>query len=272
MSGIVPDVWRVVARRDEAPSVVTLDLAPVAGRLPTFRPAQVNMLCVPGVGEVPISVSSDPADDRWHSHTIRAAGPVTAALAALAPGDEVGVRGPYGTSWDCESAEGCDVVAVAGGIGLAPLRSAIETVARRRNSYGRVLVLVGARTPADVVFAADLDRWRARDIDVRVTVDHADASWTGPVGLVTALLDDVALDASRTTLWVCGPDRMMQAVGALAVARCVPASCVRLTLERNMRCAVALCGHCQLGPLLVCRDGPVVTYDRIASFYDVPEV
>ena len=272
MTGLVPDVWRVVARHDEAPAVVTLDLAPAAGRPPPFRPAQVNMLCLPGVGEVPISVSSDPQQPAWRSHTIGAAGPVTSALWALGPGDDVGVRGPYGTSWECEAAEGCDVVMVAGGIGLAPLRSALMTVARHRNRYDRVLLLVGACTPADVIFAADFERWRTRDIDVRVTVDHADASWTGPVGLVTDLLAAVEIGESRTAVWMCGPDRMMQTVGAAVVGRGVAAPCVRLALERNMCCAVALCGHCQLGPLLVCRDGPVVTYDRVAAFYAVAEV
>jgi len=272
VTGLVPDVWRVVARRDEAPAVVTLDLSPVVGSPPPFRPAQVNMLCLPGVGEVPISVSSDPGQPAFRSHTIRAAGPVTGALCGLQPGDELGVRGPYGTSWECEAAEGCDVVVVAGGIGLAPLRSALTTVARHRNRYGRVVLLIGARTPADVIFGADLDRWRARDVDVRVTVDHADASWAGPVGLVTDLLAAVEIDESRTAVWMCGPDRMMQAVGATVVRRGVAAACVRVTLERNMRCAVALCGHCQMGPLLVCRDGPVVTYDRIAAFYAVAEV
>jgi anaerobic sulfite reductase subunit B len=192
--------------------------------------------------------------------TIRAVGAVTRALCAASPGDMIGVRGPFGTDWGLSIADGRDVLIVAGGIGLAPLRPVVLAALDQRARYDRVVLLVGARSPDDLIFTRELDTWRRRDADVRVTVDHGIAGWTGQVGLVTRLIDGAIEDPADTAAFVCGPEIMMRLCSEALVNRGVAASDIRVSLERNMRCGAALCGHCQLGPLLLCRDGPVVNY------------
>jgi NAD(P)H-flavin reductase len=224
------------------------------------------MLYVYGVGEVPVSVSgsgpggSQGSRDQVLVQTIRAVGAVTRALCAAAPGDMIGVRGPFGTDWQVHGADGRDMLVVAGGIGLAPLRPVVLTALAERARYDRVVLLIGARSPDDLVFTRELETWRRRDADVRVTVDHSSADWTGQVGLVTKLIDAAIEDPADTAAFVCGPEIMMRLCSEALVDRGVPATDIRVSLERNMRCGAALCGHCQLGPLLLCRDGPVVSY------------
>lgn len=248
----------------ETPGVATYDIAfdgPGAGY--SFLPGQFNMLYLPGVGEVAISVSSDPAEPATLRHTIRTAGNVTKAIARLKPGDRIGVRGPFGTAWPVERLRGQDVVVAAGGLGLAPLRPAIYHLVRHRGDYGRVAVLYGARTPSDLLYANEYDTWRAAGIDVQVTVDVGTPEWRGQIGFVTAPLARLALDPARTAVLACGPEPMMRFVAAGAVGRGVPADRVFVSLERNMNCAVGLCGHCQFGPTFVCKDGPVFPFDRV---------
>lgn len=269
MTTLPPSPWRVLmttvrAVVPETPGVTTYDLAfddPAAGY--TFRPGQFNMLYLPGVGEAAISVSSDPAEPQKLRHTVRAVGNVTRALARLVPGDKLGVRGPYGTAWPVDEFRGLDVVVAAGGLGLAPLRPVIYHALRRRADYGRVTVLYGARTPGDLLYAAEYDAWRAGGIDVQPVVNAAPAGWRGAVGFVTAPLASMPLDPARTGVVTCGPEPMMRFVAAGAVARGVPAGRVFVSLERNMNCAVGLCGHCQFGPAFVCKDGPVFPFDRV---------
>jgi NAD(P)H-flavin reductase len=189
-------------------------------------------------------------------------GAVTRALHAAQPGSLIGVRGPFGTSWDVASAAGRDVVIVAGGIGLAPLRPVVLSALADRSRYGRIVLLTGARTPGDLLYADDLERWRRDGVEVAVTVDRADSGWSGEVGLVTALIEPAGL----------APDVMMRFTADALAARGIPASQIWVSLERNMRCGVGWCGHCQLGPLLVCRDGPVVSYDRAAALMTVREL
>ena len=266
-----PEQWRVTGIRHETSDVVTLDLTPP--RPFTFLPGQFNMLSLPGLGEVPISISGDPADTGDILHTIRDVGPVTRALCALRPEQQVGVRGPYGTSWPVADAEGGDLVIVAGGIGLPPLRPALYAALSRRDRFGRVVLLYGARTPADLLFIDELTTWRARfDLDVAVTVDAADRDWHGDVGVVPDLVKRVPLDAPSATAFMVGPEVMMRfTVRALAAAG-VPDGRIYLSMERNMQCAVAMCGHCQLGPFLVCRDGPVFGYPELAPWLAIREV
>jgi len=268
---IEPQSWQVTAVRLEAPGVVTLDLTPPGPF--EFLPGQFNMLYQPGVGEVPISISSSPADSSHVLHTIRDVGPVTKALCALQPGDRVGVRGPYGTSWPVAAAEGGDLVVVAGGIGLPPLRPALYQVLSSRGRFGRVTVLYGARTPDDLLFADELSAWRGRfDMDVTVTVDAADSGWHGNVGVVPDLIKRAAFDPDATTALVVGPEIMIRfTVRALGAAG-VTDDRVYVSMERNMQCAVAMCGHCQLGPFLVCRDGPVFSYRKLARWLGIREV
>jgi NAD(P)H-flavin reductase len=271
---LVPEPWAVRAAHRELATTVTLDVVPAGGGPPPpFAPAQFSMLTVFGVGEVPISISSDPAERDHHAYTVRAAGAVTTALCGLQPGDVIGLRGPLGNRWGTAAAEGGDVVFVAGGIGIAPLRSAIHEVLARRDRYGRVAILYGSRGPDDILYAGFLHELRQRfDLDVAVTVDRPTRDWQGDVGLVTALVPRVAIDWPHATAFVCGPDVMMRAVGRTLVEAGADPARVELTLERNMRCGVGLCGHCQLGRIFVCTDGPVVAYGDIASFYSVAEV
>jgi len=229
------------------------------------------MLYLPGIGEAAISVSSDPDQRGTIAHTIRAVGNVTNALARLAVGEQVLVRGPFGTPWPIDRFAGRDVVIVAGGLGLASQRAAIRQLARRTDG-GRTIVLHGARRPAGLLYAAEYDLWQGAGIDVRTVVDEGDASWTGRFGLVTHLLADVQLDSLATVILCCGPDAMMVGVAEAAIHRGVAAESIFLSLERNMACAVAHCGLCQFGPHFVCRDGPVLRYDRVASLMQVSQL
>ncbi len=263
--------WQVTARRAESHDTVTLELEPPEPF--GFEPGQFNMLRVPGIGEVPISISGDPSRPGPVLHTIRDVGAVTHALCGLQPGQRAGVRGPYGTSWPVRAAEGGDVVIVAGGIGLPPLRPAIYHVLAHRASYGKVVLLYGARTPADLLFTDELAAWRSRfDLAVEVTVDSAGRDWHGNVGVVPDLIARAVFDPETTVAFTVGPEIMMRfAVRALLSAG-VAEDRVFLSMERDMQCAAALCGHCQLGPFLLCRDGPVVGYRPLARWMGVREL
>jgi len=268
-----PAVWHVTQARRETHNTFTIHVAPPHGVPYGFEPGQFNMLYAFGVGEAPISMSGPAGRVREVVHTIRAVGGVTRALEALRRGHTVGVRGPFGTSWPVGAAEGGDVVMVAGGIGLAPLRPAILHVLANREQYGRIALLFGARTPADLLFPKELEAWRGRlDVDCEVTVDRGGAGWYGPVGVVTSLLSKVHFDPARTTAFVCGPDVMMTYAARDLRRLGAAATAIHVSLERNMKCAIGLCGHCQLGPLFVCRDGPVFRWDRVERLQAVREI
>jgi NAD(P)H-flavin reductase len=270
-SPIVPAAVRIRDRLAEAPGVFTLALeAPSQGW--TFRPGQFAMLYVFGVGEAAISLSGDAAGTGTVAHTIRAVGSVTNALAGLEPGDALGLRGPFGSSWPLDLARGHDVVMVAGGIGLPPLRPVIYHLLRNRGDFGRIILLYGARTPDDVVYRDELEEWRKRDgFQVLVTVDRGTAAWRGPVGVVTELFPRCKFDPARTLGLVCGPEVMMRFTIREFLKRRVSEDRLFLSLERNMQCAVGFCGHCQFGPKFVCMDGPVFRYDSIKLFFSVHE-
>jgi NAD(P)H-flavin reductase len=264
-----PARYRVVRNRRETHDSFTLDLVPAdGGPCLAFAPGQFNMLYLFGVGEVPISISGDSGDTSVLVHTIRAVGGVTRAMRALAPGDVVGVRGPYGVPWPVEAAAGEDVVLVAGGIGLAPLRPALYAILARRREYGRVALLYGTRSPADILYLRELMRWRSRfDLDVYATVDRGAAGWTGDIGVVTTLVARARFDPHFTVAMLCGPEVMMR-FGALELGkRGVRPERIYLSMERNMQCAIGLCGHCQFGPTFVCKDGPVFASDAIAGWF-----
>lgn len=252
---------------------VTIELQSVDGHGLAFASGQFTMLLAFGVGEVPVSVSGDPARPDRLVHTIRDVGGVTQTLCAAKPGDVIGVRGPYGVGWEVLDGVGGDLVIVAGGIGLAPLRPAVLEVLAAREQFGRVSVLYGARTPDDVLYADELREWAAdADVDVAVTVDRARASWGGQVGLVTELIPRASFDPARTLALVCGPEVMLRFVAASLTAQGVPRARVRLSLERNMRCGVGLCGHCQLREYLICVDGPVFGLDAVQHLLAVREL
>ena len=232
-----------------------------------FQPGQFNMLYLPGFGEVAISISSDPAAPQTLGHTIRYAGNVTRGLARLQPGDSLGLRGPFGTGWPVEAARGKDLVVVAGGIGLAPLRPLVYSVMQQRNQYGRVMLLYGARTPTELLYTGEFDRWREKDIEVHVTVDRADENWKGLVGVVPQLFYRVRLDHRRTLVVSCGPEIMMRFVVYEALARRIAKNAIYLSMERNMKCAVGFCGHCQFGPTFICKHGPVLHFSEVEPFF-----
>jgi NAD(P)H-flavin reductase len=269
---MVPQIARVRRRRRDGPQVWTLDVEPQDTRSP-FAPGQFNMLTVFGVGEVPISLSGDPAEGDRLVHTIRAVGPVSAALARLSAGDPVGLRGPFGAGWPMAEAVGRDVVVVAGGLGLAPLRPALYRLLAERSRFGKITLLYGTRSPGDILFRRELESWRRRlDLDIEVTVDHAVGDWHGHVGVVTTLIARAAFDPHNVLALVCGPEVMMRfAISALRDAG-LANEAIYLSMERNMKCAIGFCGHCQFGTVFVCRDGPVFRYDRVRTMLALKEI
>jgi NAD(P)H-flavin reductase len=269
---MAPQVARVLKRRREGPDVWTLDIAPGEGASPC-TPGQFNMLTAFGVGEAAISVSGDPAEPGRLVHTIRAVGAVSTALTRLDAGDVLGLRGPFGVGWPMADAAGHDVVVIAGGLGLAPLRPALYRLFAERGRYGRITLLFGARSPMDILFRDEIESWRRRlDLGIEVTVDHADSGWHGHVGVVTTLIKRADFDPLRTIAMVCGPEVMMRfAIAALGAAG-VAGNAIYLSMERNMKCAIAFCGHCQFGTVFVCRDGPVFRYDRVRELLTVKEL
>jgi NAD(P)H-flavin reductase len=268
---MVPRVVRVLRRRRDAPQVWTLEIDP--GGAMAFAPGQFNMLTVFGVGEAAISVSGDPAEPGRLVYTIRAVGAVSSALTRLDRGDVLGLRGPFGVGWPMAEAVGRDVVVVVGGVGLAPLRPALYRLYAERARYGKIALLYGTRSPADILFRTEIETWRRRlDIDVEVTVDHADADWHGRVGVVTNLIARTEFDPHHVIALVCGPEVMMR-FGVMALRQAgVAEADIWVSMERSMKCALGFCGHCQLGPVFVCRDGPVFRYDRIRDLFAVKEL
>lgn len=263
---MLPRRYRVSSTRRDTRDTHTLDLAPLDGRPLAFVPGQFAMLLAFGVGEVPISICGDPARPEMLQHTIRDVGSVSHALATAAPGDVLGVRGAYGVGWEVERGRGGDVVIVAGGIGLAPLRAAIFQVVATREDYGRVLLLYGARNPEEILYAEEQRVWAERHgIDVEVIVDSGRYGWRGRVGLVTQLIERATFEAENALALVCGPEVMMRHSARALVDRGLAPERVRLSMERNMKCGVGLCGHCQLRELFCCLDGPVLGYDRLAA-------
>ena len=249
----------------------TLDLDLPGGM--DYAPGQFNMLYAFGVGEAAISMSGDPADRSRLTHTIRAVGETSAALTRLDVGDAIGVRGPFGASWPMQEAEGRDVVVVAGGLGLAPLRPALYRFLAERQRYGKLSLLFGTRSPDDILFRAELEEWRRRlDVDIEVTVDRATAEWHGHVGVVTTLVRRADFDPARAIALVCGPETMMR-FSAMALKEAgIKDAAIYLSMERNMKCAIGFCGHCQFGPHFICKDGPVFSYDRLRDLLRLKEI
>lgn len=252
----------------------TLKLQPMNGPPEfAFAPGQFNMLYVFGIGEVPISISGDPSKPKTLVHTTRAVGTVTRAMSLLKRGDVLGVRGPFGSPWPIEESTGKDVVIVAGGIGLAPLRPAVYQLLRQREKYGKIVLLYGTRSPNDILFKRELEQWRSRfDLDVFVTVDRGIGGWRGSVGVVTTLIHRAPFDPSGAIAFLCGPEVMMRFTVMELQKRGIPMDHTYLSLERNMKCAIGFCGHCQFGPAFVCKDGPVFRYDAIKELFGKREI
>ena len=271
---MVPDIYRVKRLRKNTHDTFTIDLVNEetnAGM--TFMPGQFNMLHVPGVGEVAISISGDPADTSKLTHTVRSVGSVTRVLQNMKAGGSLGVRGPFGNGWPVREAEGDDLVILAGGIGLAPLRPVIYHVLAHREKYGKFVILYGTRTPRDILYHREFEQWRGRfDVDAFVTVDQADRSWKSQVGVVTTLIPPAPFDARNTTVMTCGPEVMMR-FSAMAMIRAgVAPEKIYVSMERNMKCGIGLCGHCQYAGRFICKDGPVFDYQSIKGLLTVREL
>jgi len=269
---MVPRLFRLVGRRQDTADTFTVLLEPNDGVPLVFIPGQFTMLSAFGVGEVPISVSGDAHVAGPLQHTVRDVGAVTHALARASVGDVLGVRGPYGTGWEVGDARSLDVVFVAGGIGLAPLRPAVLEVLSHREDFGRVVLLYGARSPDELLFTDELRQWEGQGVEVLVTVDYGPTTWTGRVGLVTKLIPRAGFDPRSTLALICGPEVMMRHTALALVARGVRSNRIRVSLERNMRCGVGLCGHCQYRELFICVDGPVLPYAQVTGLLGLREV
>jgi len=270
---MLPRPFRIEAMKRELTDTVTMTLKPADGGTFRFQPGQFNMLYTFGVGEVPISISGDPGDPTTVNHTIRAVGKTSGALAALKPGDTVGIRGPFGSPWPVTDCFGSDVVILAGGVGIAPLRPAIYSILAQREKFGNVVILYGARTPEDILFTKELKGWRSRfDLNCQVTVDRVTGKWSGRVGVVTQLLKSGGFDRSYTRAMVCGPEVMMRFGVQTLNEQGVSDDRIFVSMERNMKCAVGFCGHCQFGPTFVCKDGPVYRFDRIKDIFKLREL
>ncbi|MFE7329666.1 FAD/NAD(P)-binding protein [Streptomyces sp. NPDC057565] len=267
--GTVPVPYRVVERETETPDTATIVLEPVRSTLQPFAPGQFAMVYAFGVGDIPLSVSG--IDGHRLTHTVRTVGAVSGRLHGLRRGDTVGVRGPFGTGWELPAAVGNDLLVVAGGIGLAPLRPLVRDALAEPGCYGRLNILIGARTPHELLYGEDVRGWQSA-ARVLTTVDRADPLWQGEVDVVTAMLDRAAFDPGASSAFICGPEPMMRATAGELVHRGVDPELIRVSLERNMHCATGHCGHCQLGPLLLCRDGPVVSWTRAQPLLMVREL
>ena len=271
---LLPASYRVLRNKRNTHDVFTLDVEPVkGGNFPRFSPGQFNMLYIFGKGEAAISISGDPTKEQPLRHTIRRAGVVTQALEKVKPGGVLGVRGPFGVPWPVKGAEGQDVLLIAGGIGLAPLRPAMYTLLASREKYGKISLFYGARTPEDLLYLSELEQWRGRfDLQVCVSVDTAKCNWMGEVGVVTKLISKASFDPLNTVALICGPEIMMRFTVQELKKNEIKASNIFLSMERNMKCAVGFCGHCQYGPHFICKDGPVFRYDQVQSLLGKREV
>lgn len=268
----LPEIWTLERRTQENVDTVSLELRP-DDRDQTFaaKPGQFNMLYSPGHGEIPISISSMRRGSVLH--TVRKVGAISAALVGAEVGSSLGVRGPFGSPWPLEQAFGKHILLMAGGLGLAPLRPVIEWVCERRETFHDVYVLYGARDKEHLIFRDELVTWQKRsDLVLALTVDHADVTWHGHVGTLPQLLDVFFLDVQRTVAFLCGPEIMMRLGASRLLELGIPSEQIFLSMERNMKCALGFCGHCQLGPEFICRDGPVLRYDRVACLMGVKQL
>lgn len=270
----LPNPARIVSIKKELHDTSTFELALEDKSFASgysFLPGQFNMLYLPGFGESAISISSDPKRLDTISHTVRVAGNVTQALARHQVGDQILLRGPFGSAWPLEQCRGRDVLIACGGIGLAPLRPALYHIINHRKDFGSVHLLYGARTPDNLLYAEEYETWRNAGVEVKVTVDVGDVAWQGHIGVVPMLFDSLKLDPNRARILTCGPEIMMRFIVFEGISRGVSRDNMFMSMERNMQCALGFCGHCQLGPAFVCKDGPVFSYKKMEPYSNLED-
>ncbi len=271
---MLPNWAKIVKIENEAPGVNTYWLQftdPQVQKAFSFQPGQFNLLTIPGYGEAAISISSHPKNKEAIGHTIRLTGNVTNAIDRLGVGGTLGLRGPFGSCWPVEELKGRDIYIAAGGIGLPPLRPAIYHIIDNRADYGKVVLIYGARTPEDLQFTKEFDDWEKADIELMICVDSCDDTWTGLVGVVPMLFYNLRIDPKKGALMTCGPEIMIHFSAYEAIARRIPRKRIFVSLEKNMKCGFGSCGHCQLGPYFVCKDGPVFSYKQIGPYLEVED-
>lgn len=273
VNAALPHEIEVVERIQESPTIFTLRLRftdPVQHAAFRFEPGQFNMLYLYGVGEVPISIVSDPEDEKLFDHTIRVVGRVTRGLGQLKARDRLGMRGPYGRGWPLKQAQGRDIMVITGGLGCAPVVSVINYVIRRRDKFRRLVIMQGVKHSDDLIWRSQYSQWsKLRDTQVLVAADVGVALWPWHIGRVTELFDQVEIDPSRALIMMCGPQGMMRVAVDHLTRRGVPEGHIHLSMERNMHCAMGHCGHCQYGGKFVCQDGPVFNYSEIKALFGI---
>ncbi len=275
-AGHYPLEARIIGKEQESPSIVTLTVCFTdikAANAYRFSPGQFNMLYVRGVGEIPISIASDPDTPEALSHTVRGLGRVSRRLCDLEPGDRIGLRGPYGRGWPLEQLGGRDLIIVTGGLGCAPVAPVISYVNERRQDFGRLAILHGVKHCDDLIWGGCYTEWAMQDdTQVLLSADRSDHTWTHTTGPVTELFSQLEIPPAEAAAMICGPEAMQHACAEWLLANDMPAGDIWLSLERNMKCATGLCGHCQFGEHFICRDGPVFRYDVIRPLLGRPTI
>jgi len=267
----LPEEAMIIERIQEGPDLFTLRLEltnPAFQSSYTFQPGQFNMLYLYGVGEIPISIVSDPENSQIIDHTIRVVGRVTKGFAKLKTGDRIGIRGPYGQGWPMLESQHKDIVIITGGLGCAPAVSMINYIEQRRDSFARLNIIQGVKHCCDLIWKERYEKWSTLpNTKVLLAADSGEAIWPWHIGPVTALFDQLEFEPENVVVMMCGPEGMMHVVCDHMLDRCVPASQLFLSMERNMQCAIGHCGHCQYGDQFICKDGPVFSYDKIRKLF-----
>lgn len=276
MNPFVPYTAKILSKRQETPNIFTYTLKiedPDYAQSYSFLPGQFNMLYVFGVGEVPISIASDPSQSESLEHTIRVVGNVTKLLGKMEAGETLGIRGPFGSHWPLEEAKDKDLIFITGGLGCAPVTGAIQYALKRRNQYGAIKILHGVKKRHDLIYQKKFKAWKAHpNTQVLLTSDQEDRHWKYQVGVVTNLVDEIEINPEKTVVMICGPEIMMRFAVKNLQARGIANENIYLSLERNMKCALGFCGHCQYGPHFICKQGPVVSFDKMEPFFFHKEI
>lgn len=268
---MIPRCYTVKSISEDTHDTFTLIVEPQETYNISFLPGQFSMLYLFGFGEIPISISGELSSKNELTYTIRSVGPVTEGLRKLQNGDVIGIRGPFGSAWPLTK-QGGDIILLAGGLGMVPLRPALHHLVKHRNNYKSITLLYGTRTPSDFLYTKEMQAWESQGVGIHTSVDKADETWRGNVGVITSLISKHISDPSNTRVLLCGPEIMMK-FSLIELARfAIPEDEIFLSMERNMKCAVGFCGHCQYGPHFLCKDGPIFSYNQVKKWLPIKEL